>query len=466
MSRCVTQTPVSAGNTEYLTASARWEACKPPYTNTDMKVCVTAAVSILNYLKKSRRTKYERDNFLRLDFSRGGKVTIYAEFPKGMQLKGRKLGQWPELSLAMAREKAHEIGREGLSAESVHGVLARYEADMEAKVKRHKLSEGSFGTYCCRLKQIKSAFGAREVFCDVKYTKLIDVLDLWIDTKTNSHALELFAELRRVWKFGAPLYAGGKNIAASLPDDYVSSRVQKPTPTRLYTDIESIAQLWINLSGCISLHQRNALRYMILTGVRPINVSNLKWAYINKEMTEITYPAGITGMRGAMKTQKEFRLPVTAEIHKILTEQKMWIDSVPDCNKEYVFLSPRYPSKPYPKRSLDKIMKTYSPEDAVKGIRHENTVKGKSGVFNTLCRKFMKSNVIIQMRRKGYSRSDTKEISLLCLHHSNKDEDPMGEHYDFSDEILNEEMTLKRMAFNAHEESVMAQVALQRIRKK
>lgn len=95
MSRCVTQTPVSAGNTEYLTASARWEACKPPYTNTDMKVCVTAAVSILNYLKKSRRTKYERDNFLRPGFSHGGKITIYGGFSEGMQLKGRKPGQWP-----------------------------------------------------------------------------------------------------------------------------------------------------------------------------------------------------------------------------------------------------------------------------------------------------------------------------------------------------------------------------------
>lgn len=89
---------------------------------------------------------------MRFDFSRGGKVTMYAGFPEGMQLQGRKPGQWPELSLAMAREKAHEIGREGLSAESVHGVLAHYEADMEAKVKRHKLSEGNFGTYCCRLK--------------------------------------------------------------------------------------------------------------------------------------------------------------------------------------------------------------------------------------------------------------------------------------------------------------------------
>ncbi|HCM63946.1 MAG TPA: hypothetical protein DIT05_15600 [Morganella sp. (in: Bacteria)] len=70
-----------------------------------MKICVTAAVTILNSLKKSRRTKYEMDNFLRFDFSKGGKVTIYAEFPKGMQLKGRKLGQWPELSLDIAREK-------------------------------------------------------------------------------------------------------------------------------------------------------------------------------------------------------------------------------------------------------------------------------------------------------------------------------------------------------------------------
>lgn len=41
---------------------------------------------------------------MRFDFSRGGKVTIYAGFPEGMQLKGRKPGQWPELSLAMARE--------------------------------------------------------------------------------------------------------------------------------------------------------------------------------------------------------------------------------------------------------------------------------------------------------------------------------------------------------------------------
>jgi len=42
------------------------------------------------------------------------------------------------------------------------------------------------------------------------------------------------------------------------------------------------------------------------------------------------------------------------------------------------------------------------------------------------------------MRAKGFSRSDTREISLLCLHHSDRSIDPMAEHYDFSEEILQE----------------------------
>lgn len=49
---------------------------------------------------------------------------------------------------------------------------------------------------------------------------------------------------------------------------------------------------------------------------------------------------------------------------------------------------------------------------------------------------------------------------MLCMHHSDRDNDPMADHYDFSDEILKEEMTLKRQAFTAHEESIMTQVAL------
>ncbi|KMV68816.1 recombinase [bacteria symbiont BFo2 of Frankliniella occidentalis] len=462
MPRTVTQNPEKPNNDDFLSALERWEGCKPPYTSSHMRICVTAAKTILKHQGQSRRSKYEKESYLRIDFSKAGKVTFYAEFPKKMGLKGRKLGEWPELAIQLAREKAVEMSGEGLRAESVHLALESYRADLEAKVQRQKLSDHSYRTYCARIKQIDLAFGEREVFGDVTYGRIIEVLDTWIATKSNNHALELFAELRRFWKYSAPQLCNGRNVAASIPDDYVSSRVQRPAPTRLFTDIESIAKLWLNVAGCTSIHQKNAMRFMILTGVRPINVSNLQWDYVREDIKEIVYPAGIIGMRGAMKTQKEFRIPITTGIERILQEQKEWRDSVPGCNQQFVFLQPRNPELPFAKRSLDKLIKTYSPENAVKGIKHDGTVKGREGAFNTMCRKFFKSNVIAQMRAKGFSRSDTREISLLCLHHSDKSADPMAEHYDFSDEILQEEMALKKTAFEAHEASILTQVILLR----
>lgn len=80
---------------------------------------------------------------------------------------------------------------------------------------------------------------------------------------------------------------------------------------------------------------------MIITGVRPINVHNLRWDYVHEEAGEIVYPEGVIGMRGAMKTQKAFRLPITPEIRRIIDEQKARRDSVPECNRDYVFLQPR-----------------------------------------------------------------------------------------------------------------------------
>lgn len=462
MSKLATQKPDSTNSDEYADALQRWESCKPPYTSTHMRICVAAAKIILKHINKPRRSKYEKEHYLRIDFSKAGKVTVYAEFPKHMEVKGQKLGEFPELSLPIAREKAQLLAEQGLRAESVHQLIDAYEKDLAGKVSRAKLSENSYATYCCRTKQIKESFGSREVFSDMKYPRLIEVIDSWVQTKSNNQALELFAELRRFWKFAAPVYCNGINIAASIPDDYVSSRVQKPLPTKRYTDIESISTLWINVASCSSVHQKNAVRYMILTGVRPINIANLRWDYVDLDNLEITYPAGLTGMRGAMKTQKEFKFPITKAMKALLDEQLSWCESSVNCNRDYVFLQPRDPSLPFSKRSLDKLVKTYSPEGAVKGVVHEGTVKGKSGAFNTMCRKFFKSNIIAQMRQKGYSRSDTKEISILCLHHSDRSEDRMAEHYDFSDEILQEEIALKRQAFEAHENSILTQVALLR----
>lgn len=462
MARIVTHNQKTTNNDEYLSAVSHWENCKPPYTSSHIRACVAAAKIILSVNGSARRSKYEKDNYLRIDFSKAGKVTYYAEYPKTMGLKGGKLGEWPEMAIEVAREKAHAAAVNGLRSESVHYVIEQYRQDLSAKVDRAKLSANSFYTYSIRVDRVREAFSDRDVFSSVNYQQLIAIIDGWITTKSNNQALELFAELRRIWRFGAPLFCNGKNVASLVADDYVSSRVQRPQPTRLFTDLDAISELYINVAATKSIHQKNAIRFMIMTGVRPVNITNLMWKYVSDDLSEIVYPSGVVGIRGAMKSQKEFRLPVTASVRTILKEQMEWRDSVTDCNKEYVFLQPSDPKNAFSKRSLDKLIKTYSPKDAVKGEVHEGMVKGSAGAFNTMCRKFLKSNIIAQLRQRGFSRSDTKEISMMCMHHSDNKSDPMAEHYDFSEEILNEEMALKRQAFEAHETSILANVALLR----
>lgn len=106
MVNTVTQKAKNISNDEYLTALGKWESCKPPYTSAHMWICVTAAKTILLYINKPRRSKYEKENYLRIESNKLGKVTYYVEFHKHMSLKGRKLGEYPEMTLDVTREKA------------------------------------------------------------------------------------------------------------------------------------------------------------------------------------------------------------------------------------------------------------------------------------------------------------------------------------------------------------------------
>lgn len=90
MPRTVTQKPDSPNNDDVLAASEKWDACKPPYTSTHIRICVAAAKTILSASGLARRSKYEKENYLRIDFSKAGKVTFYAEFPKKNGAEGEK----------------------------------------------------------------------------------------------------------------------------------------------------------------------------------------------------------------------------------------------------------------------------------------------------------------------------------------------------------------------------------------
>jgi len=88
MKETVTQLAKNSDNIALNRALEKWERCKPPYTGAHMRICVAAAKIILKITKKPRLAKYEKDLFLRIIFSKTGRVSIYAEFPKKMRLKG------------------------------------------------------------------------------------------------------------------------------------------------------------------------------------------------------------------------------------------------------------------------------------------------------------------------------------------------------------------------------------------
>lgn len=103
------------------------------------------------------------------------------------------------------------------------------------------------------------------------------------------------------------------------------------------------------------------------------------------------------------------------DIH-ILCSSDNGAGAVSDCNQQFVFLHPHNPREAFAKRSLDKRMNDYGPDNAVKDVSHNGTAKGHSDAFNTLCRKFLKSSLIPQMRAQSCSRSDTKKFACcVCI---------------------------------------------------
>ncbi len=106
-------------------------------------------------------------------------------FQKRWASKVKSSASGPELAIQLAREKALGMADGGLRAESVHAALEMYRDDLKAKVARQKLSPDSFTTYGVRIDRIKATFGEREVFSDVTYNRLVEVLDEWI-----AHSLE------------------------------------------------------------------------------------------------------------------------------------------------------------------------------------------------------------------------------------------------------------------------------------
>nr|WP_206012039.1 hypothetical protein [Pseudoalteromonas sp. Z1A8] len=457
---------------QYTKAKLEWNQLKPPFSMQHINRCATLAQNIIFFEEKSadkqalrpnrtkRLSKYEAQHHIRLIFTKSGTAIFYSNFPKSSGIANTKLGEAPELTIAKARKLTDQMKYGVLNNHNIKTVFDAYEQSL---IERHntaptKFAASSLRTYQCRIKKLRHHFPLKRAFQSLTAGELEKIVDIIIKAESNNQAIELFAQIRRVWRFAKNKFNSGKNPAADIDDFYVSDRVESPRPCQVYTDLDSIAELWINLASAPNVHQKNAARFMILTGIRPINIPQMKWGWLNSIdfPTLITFPASVVGVRGEMKNQKEYKLPLTKAMRAIILEQRAWMENaLPNCNPDHIFLQPRDLNKPFAKRSLDKIIKDYSPVDAVKGDKRNIVMKGSAGAFCTMCRSFFKSNAKAIMVANGYHFKHAEELTRLALHHLRKEDDPNGLNYDKSEELFGTSTKLKFNVFKIHEASIL-----------
>ena len=457
---------------QYTKAKLEWKQLKSPFSMHNINRCATLAQKIILFeekydlkqgvkTKRTRRlSKYDAQHHIRLIFSKSGNVIYYSNFPKSSGIANTKLGETPELTITKACKLTAQMQEGVLNNHTVKTVFDTYEKSL---IERHntaptKFAASSLKTYQCMLKKLRQHFPLNQSFKSLTAGELEKIIDRIIVAESNTQAIVLFAQIRRVWKFAKNKFNSSKNPATDIDDFYVSDRVESPRPCQAYTDLDSIAELWINLASAPNIHQKNAARFMILTGIRPINIPQMKWEWLNSIdfPTLITFPASVVGVRGEMKNQKEYKLPLTKAMRAIILEQRAWMENaLPNCNPVHIFLQPRDLNKPFAKRSLDKIIKDYSPVDAVKGDKRNIVMKGSAGAFCTMCRSFFKSNAKAIMVANGYHFKHAEELTRLALHHLRKEDDPNGLNYDKSEELFGTSTKLKFNVFKIHEASIL-----------
>ncbi|WP_107850596.1 site-specific integrase [Oceanimonas marisflavi] len=290
----------------------------------------------------------------------------------------------------------------------------------------------SFKTELGRAKTIKLAFDECQVFGKVKIRDIVSACEYLLyeyvkptgDVLSRSYVKQVMECLKRVWAHGAMLYNDDIDCAANLHKHPVFKDIKSNKPCKVYTDNKGMAKLWIRIAKKTPM-QKNAVRFMILTGVRPINVSNLRWSSVSDKM--------IKYYEGDMKSKSIFIIPITPEIREILEEQR-------GVNPVYVFSGVRNTNLPMNKRSLDKLFKDNFDNEHIYSQGKDIGKKGSAGAFPTLCRKLVKTNVIEQLRE---FRPDYERVSKICMNHSVGDS--LSKHYDFSD-VLEPAIA----GFNAH----------------
>lgn len=216
---------------------------------------------------------------LALRLSYGGNRSWVVFYRHGGRLRRLKLGTYPDLNLADAREawrKARgdaQAGRDpsrvrlaGAGATDFAGVAKEWLQRDQAKNRRVHVVARMIE------RDALPAWGHRQI-ASIGRRDVLDVIDAIVDRGAPIMARRVHAHLHRLFK-----WAVGRGIIESNPLADLPKPGSETKRDRVLTDEELVA-VW-NACENLPWHFGNALRLLILTGARRDEIGHLSWSEI------------------------------------------------------------------------------------------------------------------------------------------------------------------------------------------
>jgi integrase len=289
-------------------------------------------------------------------------------------------GSYPEVSLKQARKMALEAksllsqGKNPASIKSKDKVIT-FNDVTESLLKRkvREWTEGHYRTTKSRIDNYLYSLKDKDI---TKITKqdIIEVLKsiqsikLANDTKNKDKidtTKKVFYILKQVFEEATHNDYIPINITKTIDINKIIPKSKKVEHFKAELDLKQLQSIYKLIKEYPTNTTRLALEFLILTALRPGNIRNLRWQYVDFKKQIITYPLE------AIKTKEEFRLPLTNTLTNILKEMQEITK-----NREFVFCSPIAPSKPMSENTLNFALKRMDLDITAHGFRSS---------FSTIC---------------------------------------------------------------------------------
>lgn len=304
-------------------------------------------------------------------------------------LKRRKssLGTFPDVPLALAREKAKEY-RE-LTAKGVDPIDYYKEVRQQEKtnllglfdkvvdewfVKQQK--ELAPSTYTRKVGQfdndVKPFFKGR-LISSIKHPEIVKVLELKAIRAPES-ASRLYTYLNNLWQFATMKGYCDFNIIANIHKKTVLTPPQKKNYPKITepTALKELIQAIYKYKG--SHTTRNALRLVLHLPLRAENLTNLKWEQIDFDKKTLTIPRKLMKVKDV--NTLDFTMPLTDQVIEILNEQKLFADGT------FVFKTDGCADVPISSETPNRALQRMGFNDETQGRRIR--LHGFRGTFRSL----------------------------------------------------------------------------------